>query len=250
MFRRKFLTAALVAVAAWLTAPAVADAGFKVEVRIDGELVDTINGTYRPATGLWTASGENDYAVAGGFVTVEFRAQSNNPGSAAGAWVFDTTTNLINSGSGAHRITISAIGDEFGAPGAAGDELSLTNRITSLGGTGITGPNADNLDVYGLVDPDSNPGTNNEVRTDARSYSPRVVNGFTIYETPFERFTRGANYDLTNVIDLTLGSDRSGQITTQATVVTPAPSGLILAATALPFLIGLRRRLRTVPVTA
>jgi hypothetical protein len=255
MFRLKFLTVAIVAAVATLMAPATSQAAFKVNVYIDGGLVDTVNGTQDPITGLWSASKTQSYGTSLNFVTVQFTAESNVPGSATEGYVLNTTTNLTSGGTSAtqHRIVLEAIGTPFSSPGVSGEQLYLSNRLTSVGGTGITsGPNSSNLDVYAQVDPDANTGTNNNVRTTAGSYSPKVVNGFTVYDTNTVAFTRGTNYSLTSVVDLTLAAGKSGQITTNATVVAPAPAGLIMALTAVPFLGVIRRRLRqtAAPTTA
>jgi hypothetical protein len=93
------------------------------------------------------------------------------------------------------------------------------------------------------VDPDADSGTANALRTDARSYSAQTVDGAVVYDTPTVAFTRGDNYTLGSVIDVTLQTGKAAQITTTAAVTAPAPSGLILIASGVSFF-GFYRRLR------
>lgn len=247
MFRLRFWTAMFVAVAATLAGSATSQAGFTVTVSIDGSVVDTVNGDQDPITGLWSANFNKSYGTKTDFVSVGFSAQSNLPGTDSGGYVLDTTTNLTTGGTAgtAHEVVITATGTPFTAPGAAGDTLFLGNRLTIINPNGIPdGPNSSNLDVYAFADPDADSGTANSVRTDARSYSPSVVNGTTVYDTPTVMFTRGDNYSLGSVVDVTLQTGTSAQFTTTASVTaTPAPSGLILVASGMSFF-GLYRRLR------
>ncbi len=248
---RKFLLTAMVAVTASLVAPATSEAAFAVTVTIDGH---TLTAAEFAASGFYNQSGPNSSGVStisGAYdyvgVSGSFTVTSNVPGSGTG-YILDSS-NDITSVTGSHHVVIAALAQPFTSPGAPGDVLQLVNTLSSIGGTlgGLIVNNANagpalastGQDIYAAVDPDNNTGTNNGVRT-ANSYS--LQNG--TWLTPQTPFTRGAAYSLANVADLQVVSGDSFSLQTRAIVSAPAPAGLILAATALPFAGLLRRRLR------
>jgi len=245
---------ALVALGVGLAMPSRSDAGFNVSVYIDGIFQDSFAGSQDPDTNLWNASsgGPKTYTLsANDKVSLNLITESNFPGGATEAYVLDTTTSILTFGSAStqHGIKIIAQADPFTSPGVGGEQLYLSNTLTTLkmGSTLPTAvtvdPNGANIDIYGSVDPDNNSLTNNSVRTAHGSYSLQPSGEWVT--SPTVQFTRGAQYSLASVIDITLAANKAAQVTTSASVVAPAPGGLILAATALPFVGLLRRRLLT-----
>lgn len=249
MLRSKFTTAALLAATALLAAPAASQASFAVTITIDGT---DYNVGYSSGgdfyTGGSTTIGTNTF-INGTFlingISGSFSGQTNQPGGATG-FVLDTTTFLHSDAVGSHHVVVSALAQPFTQPGQNGDTLTLINGITSitgtLGGTLISDPNTTpGLSIFGRVDPDNNPMTNNSVSTSSNQYAPGPFAG---WWSPTVTFTRGAAYSLATIIDLQMVNADTVQFTTQAIVGAPVPAGFVLVASALPFVAVLRRRLR------
>lgn len=250
MLRRKFLMAVAAAAVAGLLGPASARAAFTftATVLIDGNLqtfgtppVLGVNGA-----GNETLSGGGSFTAANGDTLVlDFLATSNinTNGDAVAAFVFDTTSDIINTGGGTgashtHTIEIQIAAQPFLLPGQAGTMMTGFNTLTGLNSVpkynlAYTDPNAVGLDVYARITPDlAVPGTT--VRTAAHSYAPDPDSLLAV-KTPGISFTRGSQFGITNVISIVLDAGQAQQVTSQAQVTAvPAPATAILALAGAP----------------
>jgi hypothetical protein len=221
MFRRKFLMAAIVAAIAVISAPAKSQAGFVITVS-DGTNPDL---TFVSGTNLIFGSDTlGDY-------TITVSGFANSPGGLV-SLLSNTTIGVVTTGpAAAVTLTITAVVDGFtNIPAATGVHVftSLSASILEGSATGHTELNG--APVVGSAVAIPGPG-----QDDANSIG-------TIPSNP---------YDLGNVMVLSLDAYTGTTLSQRATVgldsnltAVPAPAGLILAATALPFVGLLRRRLR------
>jgi len=212
-FHQKMWGFLALVVGIWLLGPpATARAGLSVTLSEVGGPTQTFNDTDND--GIITFSGVNF----GDFKFDVFTVTSSSPGTGPdGAYVADTQFAVRNSASGDRTLLLSVDSDGFTAPGNAGQTLFLTNSLASSFLTGGNAAFKSALDgqwtsEVGLTGPGDSPAIS--TRSVVRS---------------------GASYTVSNVLTLTLGSNGKANIDA-TTTVTPAPAGLVLAATGLPFL--------------
>jgi hypothetical protein len=228
MFRR-FMMAAIVAGIATLAGPSTSRADFTITFQQTGFL-----------DAIVTTSSNNislvDYAF--GTYEIDVNAFSNSPGGAipgstVGGLLTQNTFSVTTTATGASALTIIISDDRFTTPGPG--VAVVTNSISSTFMT--TGTASATTEV--------SPTTGGSFTTGPASVSGPLV-GFDGDETGGITTITGSPYTITNSLvlsGLTTAGNRAN-ITTTSSVVVPAPAGLILAATALPFAGLLRRRLR------
>jgi hypothetical protein len=226
MVRRQFLAVAALAAITALITPTSSQAGFKITLSEGNNSIVITDG------GANDFSGVNGVIATaqsfGSFSFVANLASSNSAGGTAPAIL--TINNLtINAlawwGGGTRTLTITVEDTNFNAPG-----VGPANVTSNLSGWSIPGGQATYQSFL-----DNQAGTLLEGNGTAN-------NNMFIGDTP---------YTLRSVLTITMGANGIAQ-GLGSTVVNgesggvnhaPAPSGLILAATALPFLGLLRRRL-------
>jgi hypothetical protein len=241
MFRRRFLAGAIVAAAAVLSSAATAEAGFQVTLYAgassltvtDGQVGVDLDGT---ANSIITVN-QN----VGGYLYVVTLSLTNSPGTSTLASLGTSGTVF---GTGATTFQIVASADGYTSPVSPPDVQAISNAtfqtiaantgsysvsfdsrfdttnslVTTPTGTQI-GSGAGGIGASGVI-------ALSDVQTDSLTTAPYSLN-----------FTLTATTSCTGFNGLDL--DGSLQIRP-----VPAPAGLILAATALPFVGLLRRRLR------
>jgi hypothetical protein len=232
MFRRRFLMAAIVAGIATLAGPATGRADFKLRLDFGN------NGSYE-TTITDNQAGDSDptvgvinFSTSGGGFSVLVNVGSSKPVLTSGQ--MDLLNLTISGGAGVVAVELTDTGFP-GTPGA---------YTFSVGGTTTTS--------LGLLSFEAG-GTSSDTEFDL-SNSTGPLNptgtGGTGFATSAQFANGGADpYSLT--IRAVVEHTAPGQITSFDAHLTPvpAPAGLVLAATALPFVGILRRRLRR-PETA
>jgi hypothetical protein len=250
MFRRKFLMAAIVAGIAALAGPATSQAAFSVTMQSGGSgpfvVTDNLASPGNGGSGGYfdndlVSTNPNQINISSSQVgnlngfSFTIIATSNSPGSpATGGVVTSSVISLQNNGLTAQRIVFTIFSDGFTIPGAG--PLAISTVITSLSGltqadlgTGLT-----QSQIYST-------GTGStSASTDPDAY---FQSGLTLVTGPVG-FTSAGTYSNQLVLDLYLDPGDIVFMQVASNVIAPAPAGLILAATALPFVGLLRRRLR------
>jgi hypothetical protein len=232
MYRPKFLMGALVAAIAALAAPAKSQADFQLIIR-QGASVVYDSGLIIGATHTVPAATYGDYNIlfVGGF--------SNTPGNPTlGQLDVDTfRITRVGSASGLDPLTVSISANNYNAPPLVGTvDTRLDGRFSSTA-TGSVGTGT--LESYFNT---SNALFGTTTLVGSTSFTPSApANAFYSAIQPGYSGT----YSLTTILtfdDMSVNDIVEGGATTNALV--PAPAGLILAATAVPFVGLLRRRLR------
>jgi len=232
MFRSKFLMAAFVAAIAALAGPATSQAGFTIE----------ISDNHGNTTGILTPPGtffSGNFAL--GNYSINFTANSTSPGTPSQSFLSSGTISVTalshDLGTTLH-FTVISNGFTNGFPGAtAFYTSSIAATLLNGSGTGFSTINgtqfSSTLGITGV-------GSNSE------------SGGVVLPSNP---------YSLGTDMTLVLGDTASGNQAATATfttqlgdnnghlLFTPAPAGLILAATGVPFLGLLRRRMRRTETT-
>lgn len=259
MFRLRFILPAVIAVAAALVAPSTSRAGFSVTFSsTDGGgspppvwvVNDNASGTgsfYDNSTAsnyIDTGTLANGGALYNG-LAVDVETETNNPGTAASGEVFTTQIRIKNTGTTTVtkniRIEIKSTG--FTGPGASGDFVNLQTILTTLSGisgSSLGSGSGENKIYTSVTGPNQSP---NPANTNPDSFA---VDDDGRWLSDVLTFKRGSTYDMTLILDLnlTLTAGKTVNIDAQGLVTVPAPTGLVMLATALPFagLLRLRRR--------
>jgi len=266
MFRRKFLTAALVAAVAALAAPMTSQAAFYIGVRVGGvggsttilndATLDLANDGVIE-TPLLSPGGTltGRYNFGGYYIGVSATSNANtNPDQA----LLTTNTRVVvsNVGAGNQTLELFVLEDSFTVPGTPPILSTLTNDLTvnnffigaTKNGAGQPGESVSVIATAGIdaqpvgsADP-FNPGTIQGITANSSISIP--VNGNET-STSFLRTTT-PYYLLTHLV-FNLNQGNSVQIQNDTSVTAPAPAGLVLVATAVPFFGVLRRRMKTAP---
>jgi hypothetical protein len=266
LFRRRFFLAAALAAAVGLVGPPTARAAFTVTLQqtagspaVSGANPVTVADTagslsfpLPPAGTIFDTSTTEGHIVLGqsqgafafpssavtfGAFSLTFNGQRSS--DEGGALVIGSTgptiTTVTNMSSTTATLVITLQEDAFALP-AGPASLGVTNSLTVLGITGPTG----NFSLS----------STSTVQNNTSPFNPVTVGtslsggpGGTSNTVIFER-NGGGSYTAIHTFTLTLDAGASVQFQGQTAVATPAPPGLILAATALPFAGLLRRRLR------
>jgi len=234
MFRLKFLTAALVAAVAVLAAPATSQAAFKL--RLDAGN----NGSFE------TTITDNDANDTNSMVGVIGYSNSN-----FGGFLITATTGTSKPVLGSGMLGLVSV-EVSGAAGTIGIELTDTDYQPALPGSYI-------LSVAGVTSEDPSAlsfqagGTNSNTEFDL-THSTGVVTGNPVGGSSFATggsFTSGnaSPYSLTIRAVITHNSALDNTFFDAELRPAPAPAGLVMLASALPFGGFLLRRLRkpTVP---
>jgi hypothetical protein len=237
MFRSKFLMAATVAAIAALAGPATSQAGFTIHISDDlGNI---------PFNAVVGGNSYNNNTIVMGGLKINITLTSNAPGNNSNSQV-DTAAISVSTTAGgipATKLTISVISDTFlNAPGLVGATLFTSMGFSNLQNLGIT-PTATASGfstINGLHVVGSDVSVPDVLGSSTSSVPLFVASPYTLGNTMILDLhaysgepTGQANVNITSFLD--------GQGNFQ---ITPAPAGLILAATALPFVGLLRRRLR------
>jgi hypothetical protein len=238
LFRRRFFLAAAMAAAVGLVGPPTAQAGFALTMT-SGSATHTASGPGSgPGAIVVNQVGFNGFDI--GVV-----ATTNSPGGAFNGSVvgrvFSTTFYLTNNSDTAQRIRFEIYSDGFTRPGGPGEQLFLTTSATSLYGLRQTdlGSAATQTHVFSQVE---SPIGSVVASTDPSGFHSLGPTSFPVQSGPIS-FIRGDDYAIRLVVDVYVGARQSVHLAADSVVATPAPPGLILAATAAPFF-GLLRRLR------
>jgi hypothetical protein len=243
--RQLLLTAVMAAVAMWAT-PAVSQAGFMVDFKVYDTAGDLIGTDTRTTQGSFLNLSSPNGGLAGvaALSQIVFSAQSNQPGVQS-AILTDTSVSLVNSGSEALRLVITVSDDRF-TTGSAGTPM----RIQSLASTNVGWP-VGLTNASGVVRTEVTEGGNTYRDYDPTTGLALPPNGSGWVGGDFGSFVRSSNdaYTARQIITLDLGAGGSANFSATSAITTPAPPGLVLAATTVPFVGLLRRRLRkAVPV--
>jgi len=221
MYRRKFLMAAIVAGIAALAGPATSQAAFTITIH-DGVHADVV----------FSTSGNliNDSAVMGNY-TVTVTGFSNSPGF-ADSQVSNTAIAFTTTGpTAATTFTITAADDRF--TNIAAGTLSNVHTFfaaSTLNGTGV-----------GISNLNGSPVAGSAINLAGTSSGTSDTTA-TVPTNPYEfGNTMTLNLNASNVTT----RNRQANVEIDSSIrPVPAPAGLLLAATALPFCGLLRRRLR------
>jgi len=266
MFRRKFLTAALVAAVAALAAPMTSQAAFYIGVRVGGvggsttilndATFDAVNdGNIETPTLQAGGSLAGKYNFGGYFIGISATSNAGiNPNQA----LLTTNTKVVvsNISAGNQTLELFVLEDNFSVPGTPPILSTLTNDLTvnnffvgaDAMGAGQLGESVSVIASAGIdaqpvgsANP-FNPGTIQGI-TASSSISAPVLGNET--STSFLR-TTSPYYVQTHLI-FNLNQGNSVQIQDDTKVTAPAPAGLVLVATAVPFFGLIRRRMKATP---
>jgi len=248
LFRRRFFLAAAMAAAIGLVGPPTARAGFSLTLASSdagvgsGTVQDNSSAVINGKTYVDGDVDDSTMYVASGStrlyngVNFSIASQTNAPGTEIGQ-ILSTSLWITNTTNTTRNIQFIFTSDGFTNPSSPGETLFLMNRLTALSGTVLPGSN---FDVYTAAK-DQN---GNIIRTNNYTSAQYGASPFTEVFSDQVTFTRGNTYTLYNMMNLTLAAGQTIQLTSESLVVAPAPPGLILAATALPFVGLIRRRLK------
>jgi len=252
MFRPRFLMAAFVAAIAALAGPSTSRAAFTVTIEsggsgpltiTDNQTVGTVvSGGYIDTDTSSTNPNEIDVKSSQGGAlngfTFSIAGLSNSPGNIVlnQGVVSSSVITLTNGNSTAGRFSISIFSDGFTIPGAG--QLYLSTIVASVTGLSIAdfGALLTQSEVY------STASSATTVSTNSNGYYS-IGGGFPIQSGPVA-FTSNGTYSNELVVDLYVPGSATVKLQIDSVVSAPAPAGLILAATGLPFFGLLRRRLR------
>jgi len=222
MFRRRFLMAAIVAGIATLAEPSTSEGAFKLRLSDDGGATWTT---------ITDGGAGDDSGVAG---VIQFSGDIGN-------WVVNVTTGLskplldpgsmdlnsvnVSSSGGPATLTIELTDTDFVGPSPG--------QIFAVGGT-----------ANGSVSFEAG-GTNSNTEFDLTNSTGVLAFGSGAFSTESTIVSGSADpYSLTIRTIISHGSGTNSTSFNAELSPVPAPAGLILAATALPFIGLLRRRLR------
>lgn len=225
--------------------------GFEVHVFVDN--VEYVPGASSDTTAPYALLGKDFTVDLGGGETlsISYSASTNLPGGVRESFVFDTTGLVTNNSTSFHSIRIEATAQPFTLPAVGGDTLYYRTTATVVDGPydlndpvgGSTNSTAvSDLDVYTVLNNDISTRTADE----QWGLNPKTGR----WESPLLSFIRGSSFALTNVVEFNVDAGVTSQVSTKSAVTTPAPAGLVLAATAVPFFGLLRRRMRKAEVAA
>jgi hypothetical protein len=259
---RKFLLTAMVAVSAALVVPATSQAAYSVTLAVVGGpsfvLADNTGGGPTTPFGDYNSTAGNILAagsigLANGDVLVwNYTGSSNQPGTPSLGFLASSTLNtyLTNSSgtvSQGYRLNVTVSDQGYTGPGSLGDRLDLRTELTGLNGFDPTTQLGTGVGQNNFVSTVTGPGqTPSSQSTSASGF---VLGSDGVWVSGPVSFQRGTSYNLTETIGINLtaaNTNGNGVSFQMNTVVTPAPApaGLIMVATMLPFAGLLRRRLR------
>jgi len=278
MFRRKFLTAALVAAVAALGGSPRVDAGYKAHIEVyDLTAATSVLGSV-DLTGVSSNIAFDSTGNLLGQVGLELAITSHSShGSSGGDSQLSNITSTVQNITGHdYRITIQVTDTTYTSPG--GTPRYLQSNLDSSQLPADSDPNpltnknwANGLMVQGTFQSYASMANNEYDFTGTQTSSQQVLsdsihpNHIAVSENDRQAlFNGGTPFSMTNefVIDVRHGmADGTFAQLTGTTVVSgkplpnvpiegvPAPAGLVLAFTAVPFFGMLRRRMKTVPTT-
>jgi hypothetical protein len=255
MFRRKFLMAAIIAGIATLAGPATSEAGFQVSAVVGGNSA-TITDNNSANLSAGTTANVSDTDGSSGLITtptvlpgvpsgshfsvggveIGLTAFSSTSGSSA---LLSTTSNIvIFNNTAAAIVLVLTVSNEFTLP--AGQDLILAQSLTIekfFNGTTARPDDVPTSDsVFSVAHASLDATATGSLGSNTTGYNANNWVYFNRTSNPF-------SMDQTFTITLQANESVKFQGTAQVVPV-PAPAGLILAATALPFASLLRRRLR------
>jgi hypothetical protein len=228
MFRRKFFVTAILGALASMASPGTSKAAFTVTLHevgfTDVTITDNGVGDSDPNAGyIQTNQAFGDFFIVANFATSN--SADNVSPAQLGIQNTDATTNRTFTGT--KTLTITVEDTNFNAPGSGWDKVTTALQALSNGGT---------VTYQTYVDGDA--GT-------LQSLSAIGTKTGTDYT-----YVGSTPYSIKGVLTITMSAGvRSFRVQGDSTVEpgvnpVPAPGGLILAATAVPFFGLLRRRLR------
>lgn len=259
MFRRKFLTAAIVAAVALLASPAVSQAGFAVRIErlsAGGAVLDSLT-VYNedPNDGAPAPLGANSILFADtslfGITGLDFTVTATRTESGLLSILTENNATVLNTSGSAHRLRVSSTSTYDLPNGQPNLELEARTSFLSAN-AGLTFPNIGYRAYFDKNGDDF--GTDVPITT-VTAPSAVAMGGGGVIADP------GVTWALTQTLDFTVLNNGTvvqldGTIlvtpTSDApTLDVPAPAGLIMALGVVPFFGVLRRRLRkTEPAAA
>jgi hypothetical protein len=230
------LTAALVG-AAMLGAPASARAALQIFLQFDGNapvMVGTAaNFTAVSFTGNFGATG-----IGGSEFTVNVHGASSDNGSVLSD-LLSSTTSVTNNSAATHTLRLFATQNDYTLP--AGSPLHMES---GLGGS-VNTPTVTLTGIFQAWIDQAN-ALLGQPATGTNGLQNAVLNGTTFDTGSAEgNFARSGNYSLTSVANFQLTAGAKANFSDHVNVTSvgvPAPAGIVLALTGLPFLTWLRRR--------
>jgi len=267
MLRRRFLTAALIAAVAALASPSVSQAAFTIQLSETGGPSVTVSD--RSATGGVLGAGtiqdaninSPGTATPGpGQITVGTSDGTNiSPGASLGDFIVnfsgserenlarsltigassDGITRVVNQSSTAKTLKITLTEDGYTLPGGPAN-LAVTNSLTLLGVDGLT----DNFSLSSTTQIFNNTPLANTLNLSTSI--PGTALGTASSSGIFARNGSGP-YTVIHTFTLTLDAGATATFNGQTLAAVPAPAGLVLVATAVPFFGLIRRRMKSAP---
>jgi len=264
MLRRRFLIAVAVAATALLASATPSQASFKLKLQSGADIVtyDLTTATPTIIAGESTASATSSLSFGGltsaGFFNLQFAGYSittqsdtnNVPGTTQLGFLALNNFTITNTGDATGKgLVVSLTATDFTAPGEA-KHRSMSSLYTAIFGLQATANSTIKLET--AYDEDNGEFTSQgdaEIYDQANFVAPVGSNSGGGASLPGGGTSPSTAYSLTDKITITgLAVGGSiGQADARAEITaTPAPAGLILVATAVPFFGLLRRRMKTV----
>jgi hypothetical protein len=247
MFRRRFVAGAIVAAAAVMCSAATAEAGFQVTLYAPGvgppSPVTIVDGGAGDSDGLANNTIAVISQVVGGYTFTFELAVTNTSGTPTLAFVNSSVGSVDGFGAGTIQIVVSANG--FTNPVSPPDLMAISGATFQTLPQNTSGYNVgytaalDTSNVLSTTAAGTVIGSAGPIGISSiGNASPSDIENIGAVTGPYTlnlSFTADALGSGRNVIDI------DGRLEVRPV---PAPAGLILAATALPFVGVLRRRLR------
>ncbi len=253
MFRRKFLTAAIVAAVATLTGPAVSQAAFEIKIEqlnvstgaVIGSAIFITDGGGSDGDGDSDAISYTNHNIFGG---VDLKVTGSAKEASSGSQLSQVSTNVVNTTGGAVRLRISST-REYTEPSGQNLKVLASASLNQTNNYAYSGTYNAYINGNGGL-------FSNGTQVNGGNISP----GTGVGQAGGVLANPNGVWSLTEVFDVTINNDdgqgHNGQITGMTgdmnvtgtddapTLDAPAPGGLVMALGAVPFLGLIRRRLR------
>jgi hypothetical protein len=238
MLRSKFVVSALVAAVVLLLAPATSEAGFTLRLHQEGSPVSSdVLIADNSAMDLDTGAAGIGRILAVNVMVGDFQVQLNIASS-------NSTTNTIPA-----RLTINNLSTGLLSTVAVGETRRL---VITVEDTGFMVPEPGGVEMKSTFTAAGlTAGSSYSFQSFLDGQGGTILDGSLAANSVVDRVTIGSNpYTLQSVLTVTLQQLGSGAATAQGTGATevsptPAPPGLVMFASALPFVALLRLRRRT-----
>lgn len=241
MFRSRFLLAATVAAVALLAGPATSQAAFTVYAKQAG----VNSGNY---TAVLSGPDFVPLSASGTYGSFQFTIYGASSNNAANLSELLTSTTRVQNITGTQaKIELLVVQSNYTLP--SGPQLSVSS---SMGGS-ITAGTLTMTPLFQAWADATNTATSTPIGTTAGPQNGVQTGSSYDTGTATTGFTKGPGaFSLYSLTTLELTGGGVANFSNQVNVTTvPAPAGVVLLASALPFAVGLRRRFRkATPATA